>query len=167
MASGCGREVGVSEQSWVETTCPPGWVLSPSKGREWWSPCRAEFNRKNVSGFANAWDGDGCTVWCPSEAAANRLAWERWALDVLGDRVTWTQRGDGRPRTIFAADPGPWVYVRHPFHGPIFEIYADAETDADGEYLDHGCMVSWTRDPVEALARLAALTLAVLGPEVK
>lgn len=145
----------MDRQSWVETTCPPGWQVSRSRLGHQWSPCRAEFGSANISGFAHPHDGDGCIVWVDTEAAARRLAWERWALDVLGP-VTWHADWITSPLVVMG-------------RGGLY-IAADHEEDEPRWYVEAGPtsgvrLSAASTDPVEALARLAALTLAVLGPE--
>ena len=100
----------------------------------------------------NAATRDGDVVWVDTKAAANRLAWERWALEVLGDRIEWVNYCPSAHVAI--SNVAGEVYLDEESHAPRWWGYM-----LEGD----GVMV---RDPVEALARLAALTLAVLGPEV-
>jgi len=95
-----------------------------------------------------ALDYDGAVAWRYNSRAARRLAWERWALDVLGDRVEWAQD----------VEEGSW-WVQIDGHGHVVEM----RDDGFGLYSWGPVIVC--ADPVEALARLAFLTGAVLGPE--
>jgi len=127
--------------SWVKTTCPPGWCVTQVSGTAHWSVYCCEPNGPD------RFVGQAVT-----HKAARRLAWERWALDVLGDRVEWVNHCPSA-RAVIVASAG--------------EAYFDEGADAPRWWVymlgGDGVMV---RDHVEALARLAALTLAVLGPEV-
>ena len=139
-------------RSWVETTCPPGWSVRVEAPHMW-----CAYQRDWLRG--NAANRDGDVVWCDDEASARRLAWERWALEVLGGRIVWeygtcciryvTALYDDRRDDSDAA----WVTI-----APGDTGYTVTDPERDPEIV--------CSDPVEALARLAALTLAVLGPEV-
>jgi hypothetical protein len=131
--------------SWVETTCPPGWGVDQDCLGMWfaWSMDRD---------YGGAKDWEGVTVFVDTEAAARRLAWERWALEVLGDRVEWVYRYPSARAAI--SNVAGEVYLDEESHAPRWWVYM---LEGDGVMCG---------DPVEALARLAALTLAVLGPEV-
>lgn len=126
--------------SWVKTTCPPGWCVTQVSGTAHWSVYCCEPNGPD------RFVGQAVT-----HKAACRMAWERWALEVLGERAEWANLPSTRAAIVTRAG----------------EVCLDEESDAPRWWVyllrGDGVMV---RDPVEALARLAALTLAVLGPEV-
>ena len=139
--------------SWVETKVPPGWAVSRLErnharpDRLWWA--------RTV----------GCACYSITREAACRAAWERWAIGVLGDRLRWVN-------SEVKCD-APWLEVtgcNHPTRGEI---------ECSAHYLSASGIAGWDitvqwepvdesdpiGDPVEALARLAAMSLSLLGPE--
>lgn len=148
--------------SWVDETCPPGWDVAPSYDDDEHYYATRIWLRSghDGGGTRSAKNGDGCTVWCDSEVAARRLAWERWALEVLSGRVEW-YRHSRTSRLALSWEDGSWLYVRRPDGCPVYEIHVD-DHDPD----EPSAKISECTDPVEALARLAGLVLAVFGPEV-
>jgi len=142
--------------SWVETTCPPGWSVGGRPRGRGLVARRMDAN----ADYTPVRDGDGCIVWMDSEAAARRLAWERWALEVLGDRVEWEGDHDSQPALCVELASLTLLSVRVPQWGSAsYRVTSCGAEWATGEVWE-------CTDPVEALARLAALTLAVIGPEV-
>jgi len=130
--------------SWVETTCPPGWAVEYDGA--WYA-----YQLHPEAGAATG--HGGVIAWRYSQAAANRLAWERWALEMLGGRVVWGHDGDGRPMLWWdRMDVGLMTVEWGERHGYV------GHNDCN-YYEDTHC-----HDPVEALARFAGLVLAVAGP---
>jgi hypothetical protein len=138
--------------SWVKTTCPPGWHAAPGLGDRWVAYRVAALEDEcDGRGFAYPRDGDGRIVWPRSKAAACRQAWERWALDVLGGRLRWVTEEETGFQFLEVSGVG-----------------AAWPSDAGPALCDDAAgVLKSVSDPVEALARLAAMTLAELGPEVE
>jgi hypothetical protein len=124
--------------SWVEADPPPGWLVSKLErnhdrpDRPWWARCA------------------GAARYGQTREQACRLAWERWALEVLGDLLRWRKCDE----TGFA-----WVDA-----GSGDAPFVDGSR-TDGVYVVHSRHgTEFVEDTVEALARLAAITLGQLGP---
>jgi len=143
------------DRSWVETTCPPGWEIDNGFDRDGCEIFCAYTQR------VPARDGDGCTVWITDEAAVRRLAWERWSLSVLGGRCVWTRDGLHPALAVYGDDQ---TFMATRIHDrPEWDIYI-----ISGGFLGY-CQKRISRsstNPVEALARLASLTLTTLGPKM-
>ena len=111
------------------------------------------------AGVAETWDGD--VKWCDTVEQARRLAWERWALEVLGDRVEWCdwssdRHADGLLASVDVSEDEWWISV----DVDIWDGRRRYCVKMDGR------LVYATPDPVEAIARFAALAIAYFGPEV-
>jgi len=131
-----------NSRSWVYTTCPAGWDVCRVPGDTHWYVETCGPDTYVVA-------SDGRVVWTESAADACRLAWERWALEVLGP-VMWT----APPLLRYVIARGEQCWVR--CEGSCWTVVYGAVVDDND---DIQCT-----DPVEALARLAALVLAVEGP---
>lgn len=137
--------------SWVETTCPPGWAVRTEAPN-----MVCAYQRDWLRGNVETRDGD--VKWCDTVEEANRLAWERWALEVLGE-MYWSRRSDFRPFGVWPkGDGGAWLAVDADDRGYGLELNLAPDCDPGPVVL--------VSDPVEAIARLAALKLAVYGPGV-
>jgi hypothetical protein len=124
--------------SWVYTTLPPGWGETCERGDVW-------YVRRGER---------------PTRELACRRAWERWALEVLGP-VTWQyglerapELGVPRSRYVTARGDRCWAHGSRRHYTTVYESVYD----------DEAVSAPTCTDPVEALARLAALVLAVEGP---
>lgn len=145
--------------SWVQTTCPPGWLVQWEAQRAVAYRVARAYEETYGSLLSGATDRDGYLIRRSTVAEANRLAWERWALEVLGGRLRWdwwdADEGDDLPGPLLVA--GDLCLTQVAWGGS--DGFAVWDASAEGFIEQTHCA-----DPVEALARLAALTLAVLGP---
>lgn len=141
------------KKSFVSRRVPPGWMVSELErnhdrpGLRWWARCA------------------GKSVYREAREEACRSAWQIWAIEILGDGVRWDEEPDdgmdiGTCLSVFSENSWQRICLVHWLSDHEWELSHEMIGVDNCESI---CFSSFETDPVEALVRMAALSLSLHG----